>query len=113
MEDAANTLLPKIDLLVLPSVMEGLPMSLIEAQFYGIPILATEVGGIPELLTDGYNGYFIKRDGADIAGKIELCLSLPQYEILSKNSLILASDKFSSERMYEEYEELTENVIDC
>lgn len=112
-EDAANTLLPKIDLLVLPSVMEGLPMSLIEAQFYGIPILATEVGGIPELLTDGYNGYFIKRDGADIAGKIELCLSLPQYEILSKNSLILASDKFSSERMYEEYEELTENVIDC
>lgn len=110
-ENAANTLLPKIDLLVLPSVMEGLPMSLIEAQCYGIPILATKVGGIPELLVNGYNGYFIKRDIADIVSKVELCLDENRYKTLMKHSVEVYDAKFSAVRMYEEYKKETEKII--
>jgi glycosyltransferase involved in cell wall biosynthesis len=44
------------DLLALPSKMEGVPMVILEALACGRPILATAVGGIPDLLVNGKNG---------------------------------------------------------
>jgi glycosyltransferase involved in cell wall biosynthesis len=44
---------PLIDLFVLPSLWEGLPLCLLEAMSLGLPILATCVGGVGDLLTDG------------------------------------------------------------
>lgn len=110
-KNAADKILPQIDLLVLPSIMEGLPMSLIEAQSYGIPILATEVGGIPEILKDGYNGFFIRRDENDIAEKIGRCLNNSLYGKLVSNSLSVYKTRFSAERMYKEYENLIRNIV--
>lgn len=42
---------------ILPSYKEGLPMSIIEAMSYGLPIISTKVGGIPDLVIDKKNGY--------------------------------------------------------
>lgn len=52
--------LNKADAFILPSYNEGLPISILEAMTYGLPIVSTKVGGIPEVLKDGINGFLIE-----------------------------------------------------
>ena len=54
-----DELLSSVDFFVLPSYIEGLPISILEAMSYGLPILSTSVGGIPEIVEDGLNGILI------------------------------------------------------
>jgi glycosyltransferase involved in cell wall biosynthesis len=51
--------LKKSSLLVVPSRMESLPTSIKEAFYFKIPVIATNVGGIPELITDNYSGILV------------------------------------------------------
>jgi glycosyltransferase involved in cell wall biosynthesis len=51
--------LKKADIMVLPSYNEGLPMSILEAMAAGKIIISGRVGGIPDLVTDGENGFLI------------------------------------------------------
>ena len=59
------------DLLVLPSFMEGLPIVLMEAMALGVPVVATRVAGIPELIMDEKEGLLFRpADWCDLAQKI-------------------------------------------
>ncbi|WP_279385042.1 glycosyltransferase [Methanosarcina barkeri] len=47
------------DILVLPSLSEGRPNVILEALACEVPVVATDVGGIPELMVDGETGYLV------------------------------------------------------
>jgi len=60
------------DLYVQPSISEGFGLALVEAMSMGIPVLATAVGGAPEIICDGENGWLLSGTSpAEIADKIE------------------------------------------
>lgn len=58
--DSKIDLLNKCDVFVLPSYNEGLPISVLEAMSYGMPIVSTKVGGIPEIVLNGENGFMVE-----------------------------------------------------
>ncbi|WP_310422607.1 glycosyltransferase family 4 protein [Chamaesiphon sp. VAR_48_metabat_135_sub] len=54
-----NELLEKANIFILPSYNEGLPMALLEAMSWGLPVITTPVGGIPELVISDKNGLLV------------------------------------------------------
>ena len=68
----------RVDLVVLPSNAEGLPVSLIEALAYGVPAVASDVGGVGELLGDGCGQIVPPRDAGALAAAMQRVLSSPE-----------------------------------
>jgi glycosyltransferase involved in cell wall biosynthesis len=67
-QDDLADILCEADIVVLPSLVEGMPLVLIEAMAYGRPVVATAVGGIPELVHDGITGRLVQpNDPEDLA----------------------------------------------
>lgn len=62
------------DVFVLPSYIEGLPMVVLEAMGRGLPVIAARVGGIPEIVSDGYNGFLI--EAGDVDGLVQKMAAL-------------------------------------
>jgi glycosyltransferase involved in cell wall biosynthesis len=72
-------LLTTCDVFILPSYYEGLPISILEAMSYGMPIISTPVGGIPEIITDKENGLLITPGNKDeILRSIKHFIDFPQ-----------------------------------
>lgn len=91
------------DIFALPSSYEGLPMTLIEAMGTGLPIIASAVGGVPELITDGETGFICKTGAESIADKINECIEKSELRATCAKSALEKSRRFSSEAMAEGY----------
>jgi len=75
----ASKYLPAFDLFILPSRKEGLPYTLLEAGQAQLPIIATEVGGVPSLIKDKVNGLLIKpEDPTALANALEYAIEHPE-----------------------------------
>jgi glycosyltransferase involved in cell wall biosynthesis len=58
-QDAVESILVTLDLFVLPSLTEGIPLALLEAMGAGLPAVATAVGGVPEVIENGVSGVLV------------------------------------------------------
>lgn len=94
---------PYINVIVLMSVYEGLSLALIEAMSCGIPAICSAVGGIPEVVKDGYNGFLVANE-KELAQKILLLKNNKNlYAGMSANALKVFNDEFTFDKMYEKY----------
>ncbi len=104
----AAELLPAFDIYANSSVKEGFPYSILEAMSAGLPIVATKVGGIPEMISDGENGLLSEpTNPEELAKRIK---TLVEDEALKNNlgkkAKEYANKKFSIEKMIEKTKEV-------
>jgi glycosyltransferase involved in cell wall biosynthesis len=94
-----------VDVLVVPSKLDGRPNAIMEANACGVPVLAAPVGGIPELIDDGVNGHLIKpSDHARFAALVRGWLYNPAtFARLRCSSRAKAERDFNRERMLDDY----------
>ncbi len=95
------------DLLILPSVNEGIANVVIEAMALGTVALSSNCGGMPELIEDGINGLlFDNRNVIDLANKISgyTKLSDEEKQIITGNAKETINTKFTRSRMLDEFE---------
>lgn len=104
--------LEKLDLFVLASRDENLPMALLEAMAAALPVVATRVGGVPELIEDGVSGKLVAPE--DIDGLAAAITSMgsdePLRERLARGASRRVADHFSDETMARAVVRLYEDV---
>ena len=104
----ANRFLTAFDIFVLASVKEGFPWSLIEAMAAKIPVIATNVGAVPEIIDNGKNGFMVSpKNSNEIASRIKEILASDHLKrelgIQAHQTIIF---KFSEDKMVKEIEAL-------
>jgi glycosyltransferase involved in cell wall biosynthesis len=95
------------DLFILPSNYEGLPIVIIEAMSYGKPIVASDVGGISEIVVNGENGYTVENIAEVFAEKIKYILENEDiYRKFSESSLYKYHEMLTLDKMVQGYMEI-------
>jgi L-malate glycosyltransferase len=106
-------LLGASDLFVLPSRMEGLPLSALEAMAQRLPVVTTRVGGIPEVVLEGEQGLLVPPEDApalaDALGK--LAESAELRRAMGDSGYARAREQFSFERMTDTYDNLYARLV--
>jgi glycosyltransferase involved in cell wall biosynthesis len=97
--------LRRLDLLVMPSLHEGLPFTLLEAMYHRIPVVASRVGGLAEVIRDDVNGVLIQPgDPAGLAAAIEqLYHDADRRRRISDNAYQTVIGNFLIDGMAEQY----------
>jgi glycosyltransferase involved in cell wall biosynthesis len=99
--DDVYDLINCMDIFVLPSLHEGIPMVLLEALALGKPVIASSVGGVPEIVSHGETGLLVKPGNAkELAQSMTLLIQDRAYgRVLSKAGQELVRDRFSATQM--------------
>lgn len=101
------------DVYILPSYVEGLPVSVLEAMSYGLPVIATNVGGIPEIVKNGENGYLLtpQDENAIAAAITKIIENDAQLEKMGRRSLELVRP-YQDKAVFPALEEIYSSLLD-
>lgn len=111
-EDQKYSVYRSVDAFLLPSFNEGLPYAVIEALAAKLPVIATHVGGIPEVIDEGVNGFLI--DFNDFSALAERILTLHRNKTLlkqmSNNNSLKASKYYSLHTVYSQLDTIYQSI---
>jgi glycosyltransferase involved in cell wall biosynthesis len=101
------------DLFALVSLKEGLPMVLLEAMATGLSVVVTPVGAIPQVVTDGEQGYLVPIDDyAALAGAVlKLKNDVALRSKMGQSAYETVLEQYSSKRMADDYEKLYQKLL--
>ena len=101
------------DIFILPSRKEGLPMVLLEAMSAGLPIIATDVGGVSEAIRDGESGLLIPPESPQVMAKamIKLANDKSMRDSLSQAARARFEERYDISRMVNQYDRLFRDII--
>lgn len=106
---SAHIYLRYADIFILPTNYEGLPVSVLEALSYGVPVVASAVGGIPEVL-NGENGFAVENNVESFEKSINYLLQPDvhkKFKVCARQSYI---DRFTIDKMISGYQTIFKEI---
>ncbi|MGD6803327.1 N-acetyl-alpha-D-glucosaminyl L-malate synthase BshA [Rossellomorea vietnamensis] len=107
-QDSLEELYSLSDLMLLLSEKESFGLVALEAMACGVPCIGTDIGGIPEVIEDGVNGYICPLGAVDSVSEkaVSLLTNEKLYQDLSENALETARSKFHWSKIVDQYEQI-------
>jgi L-malate glycosyltransferase len=106
-------LLSASDLFLMPSVQESFGLAALEAMACGVPVIASRIGGLPELVEDGVNGFLCAPD--DLAGMarsgIRMLADAPLHQRMARAARATAEQRFADTRIVPMYEAYYDEIL--
>jgi glycosyltransferase involved in cell wall biosynthesis len=111
--DDLNAVLPRWDIFVMPSLEEGFPIAALDAMAVGLPVVATPVGGVPELIEDGRTGWLVPpRDIGALASRLRILLCNPELRAdVGAAAHAHVSNRFDAAHMTEGFARLYDELL--
>ena len=105
--DSVSLAMNSLDALIVPSLLDGRPNVIMQANACGIPVIANPVGGIPSMIIEGLNGFLASpEDIESVVHYIDSWIKRPQSLLQMKHlSRETAEKNFSRSLMFDRYEQ--------
>ena len=107
-------LIAALDAMVLPSFSEGMPNVLLEAFAYGTPVVATRVGGVPDMLSDGDSGWLVPAGDAPRLGAalVEALQDRSEAQRRAARARVVLAERFTVEKQARAWLSAVEAAVD-
>jgi len=111
---AIEEILPCADLFLLPSESESFGLAALEAMASGAPVVASNAGGLPEVIPDGEAGYLFEPGDVDgmTEGAIKILSDPDRWKAFSEAGRAVAVERYSAERLVPMYENYLQGVVE-
>jgi L-malate glycosyltransferase len=112
-QDHVERLFPRMHVLLMPSEMESFGLGALEAMACGVPPVATRVGGLPELVTNGVDGFLESVGDIEAQSRrvVELLTNEPLHRQMAEAARRTAVERFASSKIIPQYEKYYEEVV--
>ena len=111
--DNLQDVMQAADLLAMPSLWEGLPLTLLEAMACGLPIVGTSIPGLVDVVTDGQEGFLVPpEDPVAFASALDKMVRNPDERAeMGRRARRLVEERYSFKRVYAELVEIYRQVM--